>query len=76
MFLQIAGLYTRTVLDAIIESSGHGTWCQVEFVANEETGEMKSGPEEKSVQIITEPRKEKAGEKNLASPVLQKMLTQ
>lgn len=37
---------------------------------------MKSGPEEKSVQIITEPRKEKAGEKNLASPVLRKMLTQ
>lgn len=70
------GLYTRTVLDAIIESSGHGTWCQVEFVANEETGEMKSGPEEKSVQIITEPRNEKAGEKNLASPVLRKMLTQ
>ena len=74
--LQIAGLYTRTVLDAIIESSGNGTWCQVEFVANEETREMILGPEDKSVQIVTEPKKEKTDEKNLASPVLRRILTQ
>jgi len=70
------GLYTRTVLDAIIESSRTGMWSQVEFIAHEETGQAVVGSEEKTVQIITEQQKEKPDEEEYSSPVLRKMLTQ
>lgn len=70
------GLYTRTVLDAIIESSRSGTWSQVEFISNEETEEIMEGSDDKSVQIVMEQQKDKTDEKDHASPVVRRMLTQ
>lgn len=72
----VSGLYTRTILDAIIESSRTGMWSRVEFIAHDETGQAMVGSEEKTVQITTEQQKEKPDEKEYPSPVLRKMLTQ
>lgn len=74
--IYISGLYTRTVLDAIIESSRTGTWRRVEFIAADETSEATVGSEEKTVQIITEQQTEKPDEKEYPSPVIRRMLTQ
>ena len=71
-----SGLYTRTVLDAIIESSRTGMWSRVEFTAHEEAGQTVVGSEEKTVQIISEQQNEKPDEKEHPAPVLRKMLTQ
>jgi len=61
------------VLDAIIESSRTGSWCQVDFVSNNES---KMGSEEKMVQFSNEQQKEKPDEKEYPSPVMRRMLTQ
>lgn len=74
--IYISGLYTRTVLDAIIESSSTGTWSRVDFIAPDEAGQAMVGSEEKTVQIITEQQAEKPDEKEYPSPVMRRMLTQ
>lgn len=70
------GLYTRTVLDAIIESSRTGMWSRVEFIAHEQTGQAVVSSEEKTVQSNNEQQKESPDVKEYPSPVLRKMLTQ
>lgn len=51
-------------------------WSRVEFIARDETGQAVVGSEEKTVQITSEQQKEKPDEKEYATPVLRKMLTQ
>lgn len=74
--IYISGLYTRTVLDAIIESSSTGSWSRVEFTVPDENNQTVVGSEEKKVQITTEQQKEKPDEKEYPSPVIRRMLTQ
>ena len=76
MVIFFSGLYTRTVLDAIIESSRTGMWSRVEFIAHEQTGQAVVSSEEKTVQINNEQQKESPDVKEYPSPVLRKMLTQ
>ena len=74
--IYISGLYTRTVLDAIIESSSTGSWSRVEFTVPDENNQAVVGSDERKVHITTEQQKEKPDEKEFSSPVMRRMLTQ
>ena len=72
----LTGLHTRSVLDAIIESSRIGSWVRVDFVSNNADSDKLSVGSEEMIQITNEQQKENPDEKEHRSPVLQKMLTQ
>lgn len=69
------GLYTRSVLDAIIESSATGSWCRVDFISNGDLDKSSMSSEDIS-QISNEQQRAKSDEKELSSPVIRRMLTQ
>ena len=72
----LTGLHTRSVLDAIIESSRMGSWARVDFVSNNVDSDKSSVGSEEMVQIMSEQRRENPDEKERPSPVMRRMLTQ
>lgn len=70
------GLHTRSVIDAIIESSATGSWSQVDFVSSSESDKSQMGSEEKMPPVSNEQQKENPDEKEYPSPVMRRMLTQ
>ena len=72
----LTGLHTRSVLDAIIESSRMGSWARVDFVSNSVDSDKLSVGSEEMIQINNEQQKENPDEKERPSPVMRRMLTQ
>lgn len=71
----VDGLYTRAVLDAVIESSRTSSWCGVDDISNNDL-DKSSGSSQDITAISREQRKEMFDKKETTSPVIRRMLTQ